>query len=310
MAIEPDNAKISVARQCELLGLPRSSLYYRSCREDGQDQELMRLLDEQYLRTPFYGVARMTAWLRRAGHAVNPKRVRRRLRQMGLEAVYPRRRVSLSRSDKGFRRYPYLLKGLEVVWPDQVWAADITYVRMYRGWVYLVAILDWFSRYVVSWEVSVSLEADFCVAALERGLATGRRPEIFNSDQGGQFTSEGFTGLLEAAGVAISMDGRGRVFDNIFVERLWRTVKYEEVYLHDYQTVGEARLGLGRYFGFYNEQRPHQSLDYRAPAEVYGAGRIVLPTGQAAGPGGAAWPAAGTPVALRAPSVPAALTEG
>jgi len=310
MAVEADNAEISVARQCELLCLPRSSLYYRSCRDDAEDQELMRLLDEQYLRTPFYGVARMTEFLRRGGHGVNPKRVRRLLRRMGLEAIYPKRRVSLSRSDKGFKRYPYLLKGLAVVRPDQVWAADITYVRMYRGWAYLVAILDWFSRYVVAWEVSVTLEAEFCLTALERALATGRRPEIFNSDQGGQFTSEGFRGLLEAAGVRISMDGRGRVFDNIFVERLWRTVKYEEVYLRDYQTVAEARLGLGRYFGFYNDQRPHQSLDYRTPAEAYGAVGVAAPTRAVAAPGNAAWPAAGTPVALRAPSVPAALTKG
>ena len=310
MAIEPDNAEISIAQQCELLGLPRSSLYYRRCREDLYDQELTRLLDEQYLRTPFYGVSRMTVYLRRAGHAVNPKRVRRLMRLMGLEAIYPRRPVSLSRSERGFKRYPYLLKGLEVHRPDQVWAADITYVRMCRGWLYLVAILDWFSRYVVAWELSVTLEADFCLAALERALVRGRRPEIFNSDQGCQFTSEAFTGMLERSEVAISMDGKGRAFDNIFVERLWRTVKYEEVYLHDYQTVAEARLGLGRYFAFYNDQRPHQSLYYRTPAEVYGAVGIAVPSLCVAAHGDVAWLAAGTPVALRAPSVPAALTKG
>jgi len=299
MAIELDNGRISVSRQCELLGLPRSSLYYRPCRDEGHDEPLMRLIDEQYMRTPFYGVRRMTEHLRRQDHAVNPKRVRRLMRQMGLEAIYPKPRRWLSQAGPGQKRYPYLLGGLAIRRPDQVWAADITYVPMYRGWLYLVGILDWFSRYVLSWEVSVTLEADFCVAALERALARGRRPEIFNSDRGCQFTCEGFRGRLEAAGVQISMDGRGRVFDNIFVERLWRTVKYEEVYLKDYETVAEARLGLGRYFDFYDQQRPHQSLDYRTPAEVYGACPAM-------GAGDAAWRAAGTPVALRAPSVPAA----
>ena len=299
MAIEPDNGQISVIRQCELLDLARSSLYYRPCRVEIYNERLMRLMDEQYMRTPFYGVRRMTEHLRREGYAVNPKRIRRLMRQMGLEAIYPKRRRCLSQAAAGHRRYPYLLRGLAITGPDQVWAADITYVPMYRGWLYLVAILDWFSRYVLSWEVSVSLEADFCVAALEGALATGRRPEIFNSDQGCQFTCEAFTGRLEAARVRISMDGRGRVFDNIFVERLWRTVKYEEVYLKDYQTVAEARLNLGRYFAFYDLERPHQSLDYRTPAEVYGP----CP---ARGPGDVAREAAGTPVALRAPSVPAA----
>ena len=299
MVIEPDNQRISVSRQCELLGLARSSLYYRSRRDEATNEQLMRLVDEQYMRTPFYGVRRMTEHLRRGGHAVNPKRVRRLMRQMGLEAIYPKPRRCLSQGAAGQKRYPYLLRGLEITRPDQVWAGDITYVPMYRGWLYLVAILDWFSRYVLSWEVSVSLEAEFCVTALERALATGRRPEIFNSDQGCQFTCEGFCGRLEGAGVRISMDGRGCVFDNIFVERLWRTVKYEEVYLKDYQTVAEARLNLGRYFAFYDLERPHQSLDYRTPAEAYGAHPAM-------GTGDAAWPAAGTPVALRAPSVPAA----
>jgi len=299
MAIEPDNARISVSRQCELLGLARSSLYYRPCRDEAYNEQLMRLVDEQYMRTPFYGVRRMTEYLRRQRQVVNPKRVRRLMRQMGLEAIYPKGRRSLSRASAGQKRYPYLLRDLAITRPDQVWAADITYVPMYRGWLYLVAILDWFSRYVLSWEVSVSLEADFCVAALERALASGRRAEIFNTDQGCQFTCEAFCGMLEAAGVRISMDGRGRVFDNIFVERLWRTVKYEEVYLKDYQTVAEARLNLGRYFAFYDHERPHQSLDYRTPAEVYGACPAM-------GVGDAACEAAGTPVALRAPSVPAA----
>jgi putative transposase len=307
MAIEPGHPAISVRRQCDLLGLARSSLYYRPQGEDGINAYLMRLLDEQYTRTPFYGVAKMTEWLRREGHLVNLKRVRRLLRRMGLEAIYPRRKRGLSVPGEGVRTYPYLLRDVAVVRPDQVWAADITYLRLYRGWAYLVAILDWYSRYVVAWEMSVTLEAGFCVAALEAALGTGRRPEIVNTDQGSQFTSEAWTGLVESSGIAISMDGRGRVFDNIFVERLWRTVKYEDVYLKDYQTPAEARLGLGRYFGFYNHERPHQSLSYRTPAEVYGLAAVGK---EAVGPvgGATAGVAAGPPVALRAPCGPAALS--
>ena len=251
------------------------------------NEQLMRLIDEQYNQTPFYGVDKMTKWLRREGHSVNPKRIRRLMRQMGLEAIYPRRKRSLSVPDKEHKIFPYLLKGVTVIRPDQVWAADITYIRMYRGWLYLMAIMDWFSRYVIAWELSVSLEADFCVSALQRALTTGQ-PEIFNTDQGSQFTSVDFLEPLHKAGVQISMDGKGRVFDNIFVERLWRTVKVEEVYLRDYQTVAEATLSLGRYFAFYNHERLHQALGYRPPAEVYGV-------------------AAGPSVALRAPSVPAAV---
>lgn len=262
--------RISLRRQCELLGLGRSSLYYRSQADESDNEQLMRLMDEQYLRTPFYGVPRMTEWLHRQGHAVNEKRVRRLLRLMGLEAIYPRRKQGLSQADRQHTIYPYLLRGLEITRPNQVWAADITYLRMARGWLYLMAILDWFSRYVVTWEISITLEADFCVTALKRALALAQ-PEIFNTDQGRQFTSIGWIEALEAAHVRISMDGRGRVFDNIFVERLWRSVKVEEVYLHDYQIVRDARQGLGQYFAFYNEERPHQALGYRTPAEVYGA---------------------------------------
>jgi len=281
------HSQISICRQCDLLSLSRSSLYYRRWRDSSYNQQLMRLIDEQYSRTPFYGVERMTEWLRKQGHIVNPKRVRCLIRQMGLEAIYPRPKRSLSHSESQQKIYPYLLEDLEIIRPNQVWAADITYIRMVRGWLYLMAILDWFSRYVVAWELSTTLEADFCVLALERALGLVR-PEIVNSDQGPQFTSGGWTDLLEQAGAAISMDGKGRVFDNIFVERLWRTVKVEEVYLHDYQTVAEARLGLGRYFDLYNFERPHQSLGYQTPAEVYGV-------------------AAGSAVALRAPSEPAGL---
>ena len=260
-----------MTRQCELLGLPRSSLYYQARGESEYNLLLMQLLDEQYTRRPFYGVLRMTEWLRSQGHQVNPKRVRRLLRLMGLEAVYPKPR--LSQPEDGYRKYPYLLKGLTITEPDQVWATDITYIRLERGFAYLMAIMDWFSRYVVEWELSLSLEADFCVCALERALSSGS-PGIFNTDQGSQFTSEAFTELLKAAEVRISMDGRGRAFDNIFVERLWRTVKYEEVYLKDYEHVLAARGSLAEYFAFYNHERQHQSLDYRTPAEVYELRRL------------------------------------
>lgn len=226
----------------------------------------MRLLDEQYSRTPFYGVRRMTYWLRARGCQVNGKRVRRLLRQMGLEAIYPKPR--LSQATPGHRIYPYRLRGLKIERPNQVWASDITYIRLRQGFIYLVAILDWFSRYVLSWDVSVSLESDFCLAALEWALQMGC-PEIFNTDQGAQFTSEGYTGRLEKSGITISMDGRGRALDNIFVERLWRSVKYEEVYLHDYERVEEAVKNLREYFWFYNHERPHQALGYQTPAAIY-----------------------------------------
>jgi putative transposase len=278
--VEPMHERISLRRQCELLGLGRSSLYYCSQANTTYNEHLMRLLDEQYLQTPFYGVPRMTEWLRRQGHAVNEKRVRRLVRRMGLEAVYPRRKHGLSQADRQHKVYPYLLKDLDITRPNQVWAADITYIRMAHGWLYLMAILDWFSRYVLAWEVSITLEADFCVVALQRALALAQ-PEIFNTDQGSQFTSEGWIDALKEAHVGISMDGRGRVFDNIFVERLWRSVKVEQVYLHDYQTVGDARQGLRQYFPFYNWERPHQALGYRTPAEVYvahtGRGESLAP---------------------------------
>ncbi len=289
-AVEPGHKKIAVYRQCELLGLNRSSLYYTPCRDTQYNEQLMKLIDEQYIQTPFYGIDKMTEWLRHDGHYVNHKRVRRLMRQMGLEAVYPHRKHGLSIPDKQHKIYPYLLKDVQIIRPEQVWSADITYVRMYRGWLYLVAVMDWFSRYVVSWEVSITLESEFCVSALKRALSFGR-PDIFNTDQGSQFTSDDFTDILKAADIQISMDGKGRVFDNIFIERLWRTVKVEEVYLRDYQTVTEAAYSIGRYFEFYNNQRLHQALGYRTPAEVYSV-------------------TVGTPVALRAPSVPTALIRG
>jgi len=281
-AIEPGYKEIPVYRQCELLSLNRSSLYYTPCRDTQHNEQLMKLIDKQYIQTPFYGIDKMTEWLHRHGQSVNHKRVCRLMRQMGLEAVYPRRKRGLSLPDKQHKIYPYLLKDVQIIRPDQAWSADIIYVRMYRGWLYLVAAMDWFSRYVINWEVSVTLESEFCVSALKQALSFGR-PDIFNTDQGSQFTSDDFTDVLKDADIRISMDGKGRVFDNIFVERLWRTVKVEEVYFRDYQTVAEARYYLGRYFEFYNNQRLHQALGYRTPAEVYGV-------------------AVGTPVALRVPS--------
>jgi putative transposase len=265
--IDFDHEAIPVYRQCELLGLSRSSLYYRSRGgKDDHNQHLMRLIDRQYTETPFYGTRRMTAWLRSQGYAVNRKRVSRLMNVMGIEAIYPKRRLSVP--DFRSKKYPYLLKGLLIERPDQVWATDITYIRMKQGFVYLVAIMDWFSRYVVAWAVSITMEADFCIETLHRALE-GRKPEIFNSDQGSQFTSTGFTGVLQAAGIRISMDGQGRAFDNIFVERLWRSVKYEEVYLKDYVTVKEAIGSLEAYFRFYNERRLHQALGYQTPYQLY-----------------------------------------
>jgi putative transposase len=252
-----------------LLGLARSSWYYRPRPPSATTQELLDRLDEQYTRTPFYGTRRMTAWLRSEGYAVNRKRVRRLLQLLGLETIYPKPHTSTPAP--GHRLYPYLLRGLPITHADQVWSSDITYIRLRQGWVYLVAILDWYSRYVVAWELSNTLDSAFCVAALERAL-TRARPLIFNTDQGSQFTSLEFTGRLQAADVRISMDGRGRALDNVFVERLWRTVKYEEVYLKGYETVPVATRSLGDYFRFYNEERFHQALAYRTPAAVYQEG--------------------------------------
>jgi putative transposase len=231
----------------------------------------MRLLDEQYTRRPYYGVERMTDWLRREGHAVGEDRVRRLLRKMGLMALYPKPRTSLPNPEQ--RVYPYLLSGLSIDRPDQVWATDITYIRMRRGFVYLMAIMDWFSRFVIAWRLSLTLESEFCLEALDEALLVCR-PEIFNSDQGAQFTSLGFTQRLRSAEVGISMDGRGRFLDNILIERLWRTVKYEEVYLNDYETVWEAEDRLAAYLHFYNTERPHQGRGKRTPAQVYQNGRL------------------------------------
>jgi putative transposase len=257
---------LSVRRQCELLGLSRSSLYYEPAGETLEDLRLMRRIDEQYTACPFYGSRRMTAWLVEQGEEVNRKRVQRLMRVMGLEAIYPKPR--LSAAGKGHRIYPYLLRDVKVVRPDQVWSTDITYVPMASGFMYLAAVIDWFSRYVIAWRLSNTLDGSFCLEMLDEALRGGR-PEVFNTDQGVQFTAEAFTGTLESAGVAVSMDGRGRALDNVFVERLWRSVKYEDIYLRSYEAVPKLHRGLARYFAFYNDERLHQSLDYRTPAAVY-----------------------------------------
>jgi putative transposase len=267
--IEPAHESLSIRRQCALLGLNRASFYYQAGQESAESLRLMRLLDEEYTRHPFYGSRKLTQWLVQQGEPVNRKRVQRLLRRMGLEAIYPKPR--LSQAGLGHRRYPYLLRGVTVTRPDQVWSADITYVPLASGFMYLAAVLDWYSRYVVAWRLSNTLEGSFCVELVEEALAQGR-PEIFNTDQGVQFTAEAFTSRLQAAGVQISMDGRGRCLDNVFVERLWRTVKYENIYLYCYGSVRELERGLGQYFPFYNAERFHQALEYRTPAEVYHAG--------------------------------------
>lgn len=242
-------------------------MYYRPATETEFNLQLMRLIDEQYLQTPFYGVAQMTAWLQRSGYPVNIKRIRRLLRKMGLEAVYPR--PDLSKPDKEHTVYPYLLRGVQIREVNHVWSTDITYIPMARGFMYLVAVMDWYSRYVLSWELSNTLETSFCIHALQQALSKYGTPQIFNTDQGSQFTANSFTGVLKDKGIAISMDGKGRATDNAFIERLWRSTKYEYVYLEVPQTVPQLYKGLDRYFDFYNRHRPHSSLDRKTPEEVY-----------------------------------------
>lgn len=270
--VEPGHGGLSVRRQCELLGLPRSSFYYTAVAESEEDLCLKRLIDEEYLRHPFFGSRNMTEYLQRLEYDVNRKRVQRLMREMGIQAVYPKKTTIPA---PGHKIYPYLLRGVKITRVNQVWSTDITYVPMQRGFMYLVAIMDWYSRYVLSWRVSNTLEATFCLEALEEALQRYPVPEIFNTDQGSQFTSEAFTGRLEAAGIAISMDGRGRALDNVFIERLWRTVKYENIYLKDYATVDELIVGLTEYFTFYDEERVHQSLAKRTPWEVYRAALVA-----------------------------------
>ena len=271
--IEPDHPALSLVAQCDVLGLSRSTWYDRATEPSALNLELMRRLDEEYTAHPFYGSRRMTAVLRRAGYPVNCKRVLRLMRQMGLAAIYPK--PALSRANPDHRIYPYLLRGVTVTGPDHVWSTDITYIRLSRGFVYLAAILDWYSRKVLAWRLSNTLETHFCLDCLDEALRISQ-PLIFNTDQGAQFTSLAFTGHLVQAGIRISMDGRGRAHDNIFVERLWRSVKYEEVYPNGYDTLDDAYHGLYQYFDFYNHQRPHQALGYRTPAEVYADRAVIL----------------------------------
>jgi putative transposase len=270
--VEVDHPDLSIRRQCALLGLNRSTLYYEPTGETPEDLRLMRLIDEQYTACPFYGSRRMTAWLDQRGEEVNRKRVQRLMRTMGLEAIDPKPR--LSAAGKGHKVYPYLLRGVKIERSDQVWSTDITYVPMASGFMYLAAVIDWYSRYVITWRLSNTLDGSFCTEMLEEALRGGR-PEVFNTDQGVQFTSEAFTGRLESAGVAVSMDGRGRALDNVFVERLWRTVKYENIYIRGYETVPELHRGLVEYFAFYNEERLHQALGYDTPGVVYRKSRAM-----------------------------------
>ena len=267
--MEPEHARLSIRRQCKLLGLSRSAWYYEPAKESVENLTLMRLIDAEYTRHPFLGRRRITKWLRSHGRVVNFKRVGRLMRLMGLEAIYPKPRLSVA--GRNHRIFPYLLRGVRIDRVDQVWSTDITYVPLPTGYMYLAAVIDWYSRYVLAWRLSNTLDGTFCVEVLEEAL--GRRtPEVFNTDQGAQFTAAAFVGRLERAGVAISMDGRGRALDNVFVERLWRTVKYEDIYIRGYETVPDLTTGLRKYFRYYNRERMHSSLEDRTPAEVYRKG--------------------------------------
>jgi putative transposase len=265
--VDRGDAVLSTVEQCELLKVARSTLYYRPAPVSADDLAVMRRMDELHLAWPFYGLRRMAAVLRRDGWSANRKRVKRLMRVMGLEAIY--QKPSTSRGRPGHKMYPYLLRGLVIDRPNRVWCADITYIPMAKGFVYLVAVMDWFSRRVLAWRVSITMDTAFCVEALQEALDRHGQPEIFNTDQGVQFTSADFLGELETRGVRISMDGKGRYLDNIFIERLWRSLKYEEVYITAYGSVAAARLGLGVWLTFYNVERPHQALDYRTPCEVF-----------------------------------------
>ena len=260
-------SNLPITRQCQLLNLNRSTVYYQAKPVSAEDLKLMRRIDEMHLKRPFYGSRRIRDWLEDEGHKVNRKRVQRLMRQMGIAALYPK--ACTSKPGKGHKIYPYLLRNRIIDSPNQVWAADLSYIPMAKGFVYLVAIMDWHSRRVLSWRVSNSMDSDFCVDALEEALNRYGSPEIFNTDQGSQFTSEAFTGVLKEANVDISMDGKGRWMDNVFVERLWRSVKYEEVYLKSYETVAEARAGIGTYLEFYNSERRHQGMNRQTPDQVY-----------------------------------------
>lgn len=273
--MKENHPQLSVREQCDLLGLNRSSFYYEAIPEKEYNLQLMNLIDEQYTKTPFYGSPKMTAWLRRSGHLINIKRVKRLMKKMGIMAIYPG--PNISKRKQQHKIYPYLLKGLDITRRNQVWATDITYVRLKEGFVYLAAIIDLHSRYVLSWRLSNTLDSHFCIEALKEAIAKYGKPDIFNSDQGCQFTGEDFTKILLSHEVKISMDSKGRALDNIFVERLWRTVKYENIYLHNYEDVLGTYCGLRRYFEFFNTERPHQSLGYRTPSEVYFLEEAAIP---------------------------------
>lgn len=268
--VEVDHPELSVCRQCELLDLPRSSYYYEPGQETPENLRLMRLIDKEYTDHPEKGRRRMAIRLKELGHGVNRKRVQRLMRLMGLEAIYPKPKLSVP--DHSHKVYPYLLRNVTIDQVDQVWSTDITYIPLVSGFMYLAAVIDWYSRYVLAWRLSNTLDGTFCVELLDEALGRGR-PDIFNTDQGVQFTATAFTSRLEKAGVQVSMDGKGRCLDNVFVERLWRTVKYEDVYIRGYERVPDLIAGLGRFFPYYNEARPHQSLEYRAPGAVWREGR-------------------------------------
>ena len=273
--VDPMHPRLSISRQCALVLISRSSFYYEGKGESLLNLALMRLIDEQFLETPWYGSRQMARHLRRLGYEVGRKRVRRLMRLMGLSAIYQKPRTS--DPHPGHRVYPYLLRGLVIDRPGQVWCTDITYIPMRRGFLYLVAIMDWASRKVLAWRLSNTMTPDFCVEALEEALASHGKPAIFNSDQGSQFTSEAFTQILKASGVRISMDGRGRWMDNVMIERLWRSLKYECIYLQAFETGGEAKAGIDRWIDYYNSQRPHSAFDGRTPEEVYSGRKAPYP---------------------------------
>lgn len=273
--IDPDHRRLSIVGQCELVRISRSSFYFEGKGESPLNLTLMRLIDEQFLQTPFYGSRQMARWLRREGYCVGRKRTRRLMRQMGLTPIYQAPRTSQKHPEH--RVYPYLLRGKSIDRPNQVWCADITYIPMRHGFLYLVAIMDWHSRKVLAWRLSNTMEASFCVEALEEAFATYGAPEIINTDQGSQFTGFEWTSAVKAAGVQISMDGKGRWIDNVFVERLWRSLKYECVYLNAFETGSETRSGIGHWMNFYNTQRPHSKLNGRTPREAYNGLPMQVP---------------------------------
>ena len=285
--IDRAHSTLSISRQCALLGVSRATVYRRPRPVRAEDLRLMELIDRQYLARPYYGSRRMAAWLATQGHGVNRKRVQRLMRLMGLVAIY--QRPNTSKPAPEHPKYPYLLSGLSIERANQVWCSDVTYIPMAKGFVYLVVIMDWYSRAVLAWRLSNTLHADFCVEALEEALRRFGRPDIFNTDQGSQFTSTDFTDVLKAHDIKISMDGKGRCMDNIFVERLWRSLKYEEVYLHAYPSVPQAKAGIGAWLHFYNEERLHQTHGYRTPRQVYEA-QCPWTSGRSAAPSGSASP--------------------